>query len=509
MYESKFAQMVLAYLPELPDGVDLFDEDVQAILTKLRTDAGVDGSKKSQALVDACDKVDELEAQLEEKKKYDAEIQPRLAELTRVQAGIVVEITARKSEMRHMLAFAAKTEQKLEEFFSKEPSEARKKFRAAVQALDAYTIDDFFLFRNHRVPPEFTRKIVEAICFLLLKEGDSEEKYMRMGWTRLQMIVADPKYNARENDEEALIVKYVAKVCHVIKSFNVFDHCDVNREPVPHSPSYNHHHKKVKKIDPEVFNEQEIARFRDADKNVTKIVHDSRYRPDSYYIDSLGVVAGPLVALTKTTYNYIRVARTVNHKYKDMCDRREKARWLATQIRSLEGDLAEVSMKIDGCHAQVPCRALLTPLSPASLALSFLSAISSPRIDGCHAQLKRLKDDRDMLTQLLMQAKGMVAFLESIEEKLKAEQPVLDYYEQLEVDLHEKHGERLAAEVLLREMGEKVVERMLAEKEKHLTKMELVGMAAEREAEKRARHLAVTSPVFKVRALSSPYLAPI
>ena len=29
MYESKFAQMVLSYLPELPDGVDLFDEDVQ------------------------------------------------------------------------------------------------------------------------------------------------------------------------------------------------------------------------------------------------------------------------------------------------------------------------------------------------------------------------------------------------------------------------------------------------------------------------------------------------
>ena len=126
MYESKFAQMVLSYLPELPDGVDLFDEDVQvrydiygwtaaplahpytlcltrpciaavfrarcvmtymgrlgwiapcatplttpspparplsqpllpqAILTRLRTDAGVDGSKKSQALVDACDKV--------------------------------------------------------------------------------------------------------------------------------------------------------------------------------------------------------------------------------------------------------------------------------------------------------------------------------------------------------------------------------------------------------------------------------------------------------------------
>ena len=47
-------------------------------------------------------------------------------------------------------------------------------------------------------PPEFTRKIVEAVCFILLKEGDSEEKYMRMGWTRLQMIVADPKYNSRE-----------------------------------------------------------------------------------------------------------------------------------------------------------------------------------------------------------------------------------------------------------------------------------------------------------------------
>ena len=34
-----------------------------------------------------------------------------------------------------------------------------------------------------------------------------------------------------------------------------------------------------------------------------------------------------------------------------------------------------------------------------------------------------------------------------MDEKLKAAQPVLDYYEQLELDLETKHGTRLAVEV--------------------------------------------------------------
>ena len=74
-----------------------------------------------------------MEAIIEEKKKYDAEIQPRLTELTRAQAAVVVEIAKLKTDMRHQLAFASKTEQKLEEFWAKEPAQARKKFREAVQ----------------------------------------------------------------------------------------------------------------------------------------------------------------------------------------------------------------------------------------------------------------------------------------------------------------------------------------------------------------------------------------
>ena len=55
--------MVLHFLPELPDGVDLFDDDVQVILTKLRTDAGVVVGR-SKALTDACDRVEELKQQV-------------------------------------------------------------------------------------------------------------------------------------------------------------------------------------------------------------------------------------------------------------------------------------------------------------------------------------------------------------------------------------------------------------------------------------------------------------
>ena len=70
----------------------------------------------------------------------------------------------------------------------------------------------------------------------------------------------------------------MAKIIHALKHFNVFDHCDINREPIPHSPTYNKNHqvKKERKLDPDVFEELESARFREADKNITKIVHDPR-----------------------------------------------------------------------------------------------------------------------------------------------------------------------------------------------------------------------------------------
>jgi len=153
---------------------------------------------RSKALTDACDRLAELKEQIAEKKKYDAEIRPRLSELSKTHAELTVELGNMKREQTRLRLTANKIEQKLEEFWENDPGQVKQRYLRCTKALEDFNIDQYFLFRNHRVPPEFTRKIVESMCFILLKEGDSEEKYMRMGWTRLQMIVSDPKYNSRE-----------------------------------------------------------------------------------------------------------------------------------------------------------------------------------------------------------------------------------------------------------------------------------------------------------------------
>ena len=108
----------------------------------------------------------------------------------------------------------------------------------------------------------------------------------------------------------------------------------------------------------------------------------------------------------------------------------------------------------------------------------------------------------------MIQAKGMVSFLESVDEKLKAAQPVLDYYEQLEVDLETKHGTRLAVEVLLREMATSVFDRMLVEKDKHLMKLDLMQKAAEREAQKRLAGGHGAGPITAAKLMSPKYQLP-
>ena len=66
-----------------------------------------------------------------------------------------------------------------------------------------------------------------------------------------------------------------------------------------------------------------------------------------------------------------------------------------------------------------------------------------PVAEASRQQLKVLADDRESLKAALVQAQGMIKFLEDVDAKMVASQPKLDYYEQMEVDLMTKHGDRL------------------------------------------------------------------
>ena len=134
------------------------------ILTKLRTDAGVVVGR-SKALTDACDRLAELKQQIAEKKKYDAEIRPRLTELSKKHAEITIDIGNLKREQTRLRLTANKIEQKLEEFWENDPGQVKQRYLRCTKALEDFNIDQYFLFRNHRVPPEFTRKVSRGYSY--------------------------------------------------------------------------------------------------------------------------------------------------------------------------------------------------------------------------------------------------------------------------------------------------------------------------------------------------------
>ena len=102
-----------------------------------------------------------------------------------------------------------KSEKKIEQFWADEPNQGsshdrsvfwiidqsiisncnefpyhvvRAKFQKACAGLKKLTVEDFFAFRNHRVVPIFTQKIVDTISMLLK---------MPKVWKQQQLLYAD------------------------------------------------------------------------------------------------------------------------------------------------------------------------------------------------------------------------------------------------------------------------------------------------------------------------------
>jgi len=58
-----------------------------------------------------------------------------------------------KREQTRLRLTANKIEQKLEEFWENDPGQVKQRYQKCTKALEDFNIDQYFLFRNHRVPP--------------------------------------------------------------------------------------------------------------------------------------------------------------------------------------------------------------------------------------------------------------------------------------------------------------------------------------------------------------------
>jgi hypothetical protein len=153
-----------------------------------------------------------------------------------------------------------------------------------VQDLQKLPSDEWFKFKNQRNPPVFTKKIMDAICYLLRLPTD---------WESQKFLFSDSVYNRTAPgalDGQKPVVSSTTN-------------------PTDVSAGSQYDCKLVCLLsDYRVNNYLTVEPFR---HEIDLILSDPRFRADSYYIESLGLVAPYLVAWVKANNAYLQTARTM------------------------------------------------------------------------------------------------------------------------------------------------------------------------------------------------------
>lgn len=268
MFDSVYSLIIAKHLPEFPTGLDPTNDDVQWIMDKLRREAGM--LIGTEALHAAEADADHL---LQPIRDCRADILRLKGELDVLNSQTINAENEKVMLMRQHLALAFVVEndmEKIEQYWIDEPTEVRGKFNKSCKELATVARDDFFLFKNHRTPPPFVKKILDCISILL---GEPINK-----WVKQQMLVSDAPFNARMNDDEALRFDYECKLVHMMKTFDVFEHT---------------HHTANQ-------------------KHFFEVSSDPRFRVDSYYVESTGAAGPFLVDWVFKCRDYIKNAKMVD-----------------------------------------------------------------------------------------------------------------------------------------------------------------------------------------------------
>jgi len=273
MFDSVYSMIVAKSLPDIPHGLDDRNEDVSLILDKIRTEAGL--LVGQEVLEKAHARLQSLLAPMKEVKEFVIALKDELDALS-VQT---VNNEQAKAEMlrdyRHLMTEVERDTLKIEQYWYDDPTESRRHFQEASKLLSGISKDDYFFFKNHRNPPPFVRKVLDAICILLGRDINV--------WKQQQMVVSDAVFNARFQDDDALRYDYHCKLDFMVNSkhsnFDIFDYVTV--------------------FDSKHF------------EHLQNILTDPRFRVDSYYVESCGSAAPTLVEWVGCMYRYVKCARNV------------------------------------------------------------------------------------------------------------------------------------------------------------------------------------------------------
>ncbi len=299
MFDSVYSMILAKNLPKLPDGVDQNNDEVRDIIFRIRSEAG--GLLGAEAIVQAQQRVESLMKPVTEKKAEIKRLTDEIDQLGMKAINIDRDMAVLERKFSYLFTVVDRANIMIEQFWFDEKTESRAKFNIVCAKLKNYNKDQYFEFRNHRVPPPFVKKILNAISYI-------------MGWgtdfKRQILLVSDNIYNGRMGEEDALRFEYECKLIHLMKDFKVYDHLKYLEDPA-------------------------VIPLFDA------ILADPRFRPDSYYVESCGVVGPVLVEWVLATRRYILASKALVSFLKDTEEKKLNAFRLKANYTKLGEELKQ------------------------------------------------------------------------------------------------------------------------------------------------------------------------
>ena len=394
MFTGVYSLLLAKYLPKLPPGIDANHPQVARILRQIRADGGllvgVDAKARAQERISVLLPMLKEQKELVDKLKRDIEWGDK--ELIKKR----IELTHILRKYRNLMEQIDRESAALEMFWIDERSGSRARFLQAVSNLSIPTREEWFKFKNHRNPPPFLKKVMDSVSYCL---------NLSLEWHDQQMLCSDSLYNRHNGDEEALRFEYDCKLVHIMKTYDIYEYSTLDEE---------------------------------RDRQLDIILADTRFRRDSYYVESLGEPGPYVVDLVKTNYAFMRAALS----------KREAK-------RKIDEDSAEaVRIKLNHTRKTDEIDRLANQLEDSRNEYS--------------DQLQELEKMQREFNEL----SGVLQFIDESESLGRKHEDDMDYYELMERRLEEKQ-DRLDVEACL----ESVLIRLQAKKDLQLqTDAALLGV---------------------------------
>lgn len=300
MFDSVYSMVLARNLPNIPEGVDGTDPDVQAILFRVRNEAG--GLLGTEAIEQARRKVDALLMPLKAARQKVKEVQDQIDNTALDKLTLEKDASILMRKFSSLISMAEKENGRLEQFWMDEPQNLRRKFEIACQNLLTVEPGDFFSFRNFRLPPPFVKKILDAVSYLL---GESLE------WKKQQLLISDSVTCARDGDDLGLRFDFECKLAFLMKDYKVY----------------------------------QFARLQSDD--LDKLLADPRMKRDSYYVESTGTAGPFIVDWVKTNYAYVNKAKTILKALEAIEEKKAQAFRFKSQSSKKVEEAAVKSQNID------------------------------------------------------------------------------------------------------------------------------------------------------------------